>query len=41
MRSIIGLEDILVAKSDVHVTSLVCISHPGGELYRIDKETFL
>ena len=40
MRSIIGLEDILVAKSDVHVTSLVCISH-RGELYRIDKETFL
>ena len=30
-----------MAKSDVHVTSLVCISHPGGELYRIDKETFL
>ena len=30
-----------MAKSEVHVTSLVCISHPGGELYRIDKETFL
>ena len=37
--SVIGCEDVLVAKSETHVTSLVCLSMEG-ELYRIDKEFF-
>lgn len=35
----IGCEDILVAKSDTHVTSLVCLSMKG-EVYRVDKDFF-
>lgn len=38
--SVIGCEDIMVAKSDTHVTSLVCLSMKG-ELYRIDKDYFM
>ena len=38
--SVIGLEDIVVAKSDYHVTSLQCLSMVG-ELYRVDKEFFM
>ena len=37
--SVIGVEDYIVAKSDVHVTSLVCISHVG-KLYRIKRDFF-
>ena len=37
--SVIGCEDILVAKSDTHVTSLVCLSMTG-ELYKLDKDFF-
>ena len=35
----IGCEDILVAKSETHVTSLVCLSMTG-EVYRVDKDFF-
>ena len=37
--SVIGCEDVMVAKSDTHVTSLVCLSMKG-ELYRIEKDSF-
>lgn len=37
--SVIGCEDVLCAKSDVHITSLVCASMTG-ELYRIEKDFF-
>jgi len=37
--SVIGCEDVLCAKSSVHITSLVCASMTG-ELYRIEKEFF-
>ena len=37
--SVIGVEDYMVAKSDTHVTTLVCLSMKG-ELYRIEKELF-
>lgn len=37
--SVIGCEDIMVAKSQVHITSLVCQSMKG-ELYRIEREFF-
>ena len=37
--SVIGCEDVLVAKSDKHITSLVCLSMKG-ELYRINKDFF-
>lgn len=37
--SVVGCEDVLVAKSETHITSLVCLSMKG-ELYRIDKEFF-
>ena len=37
--SVVGCEDILVAKSDTHVTSLVCLSMKG-EVYRVDKDFF-
>ena len=36
----VGCEDIRVAKSDTHVTSLVCLSMKG-ELYRVEKDLFL
>lgn len=39
MGSVVGCEDVLVAKSETHVTSLVCLSMKG-ELYRIEKEFF-
>lgn len=47
--SVIGLEDVVVAKSDVHITSLTCLGYehktkgfmPEGELYRIEKDFFL
>ena len=35
--SVVGLEDIIVAKSDLHITSLNCLSQTG-ELYRIEKD---
>ena len=38
--SVIGCEDILVANSDTHVTSLVCLSMKG-ELFRIEKDFFM
>ena len=31
--SVVGIEDVLIAKSDSHLTSLVCIDVKGGELY--------
>lgn len=37
--SVIGIEDIIIAKSEFHVTSLACLSQTG-ELYRIEKEFF-
>ena len=37
--SVVGCEDFLVAKSDTHVTSLVCLSMTG-ELYKVDKDFF-
>jgi len=37
--SVIGCEDVLVAKSEVHITSLVC-SSMRGELYRIERDFF-
>lgn len=37
--SVIGCEDVLVAKKETHITSLVCLSMKG-ELYKIDKEFF-
>ena len=37
--SIIGCEDHIVAKSDVHLTSLTCLTTPG-EFYKIDREFF-
>ena len=35
----IGCEDVMVAKSETHITSLVCLTMEG-ELYRIDKQFF-
>ena len=35
----IGCEDIIVAKSSTHVTSLTCLSQEG-QLYAIDKDFF-
>lgn len=37
--SVIGCEDVLVAKSETHITSLICLSMTG-ELYRIEKDFF-
>ena len=37
--SVVGCEDVLVARSDTHVTQLVCLTMTG-ELYRIEKEFF-
>jgi len=37
--SVIGIEDIIIAKSEFHVTSLACLSQTG-ELYRIEKDLF-
>ena len=37
--SVIGCEDVLVAKSDVHVTTLTCLSMTG-ELFRIERDFF-
>ena len=37
--SVIGCEDVMVAKSDTHITSLICLSMTG-ELYRIEKDFF-
>ena len=37
--SVIGCEDVLTARSETHVTSLLCLSHKGA-LYKIEKEFF-
>ena len=39
MGNVVGCEEVLVAKSETHITTLTCLSM-HGELYRIDRDFF-